>query len=327
MNSESLAEVSQKRLVKLAIKSAKAVIATRGINTTTRKGSKELELLIKKITNRSLINREQATQIGQNVGEKIVDLSVQKEKSNLDKGVVRQLASQKEIFSLSVASKEILSIPQLKQEQSSSQATTPATVSQVLEKAGVVEQAEPEILADVEEETEPEILTDVEAETESETLAEKAGVVEQADPEILADVEEETESEILTDVEEETESETLAEKAGVVEQVDPEILADVEEETEPEILTDVEAETESEILADVEEETESEILADVEEEILTVVDADTADTVDKNSPELQEELQEEQPVESLEASEAIAVNSTQSVGQKDEDRKESQAVE
>jgi hypothetical protein len=265
MNAMNLTEISQKRLVKLAIRSAKEFIAVRGINTTTRKGSKELELLIKKIAGQSLSEQEQATQIGQNVGEKIVELSRQKAKNNLDKGVVRQLAAQKDLLSLFVSSTDkIPSTHQPTEEKTSSKAATPVMVSKSVEEVRVVEDSDEELVEDSDEE-----------------------ILEETVEEIL----EEFDEELVEDSDEEFED------------FDEEILEDSDEE--------------------LVEDPDKEFAKNSDEEILEDSDEDV---LDKNISELQEESQEEQPVELSARSEAIAINSSQSTIEKEEEKQESQEV-
>jgi len=241
MNPVNLTELSQKRLVKLAIRSAKEFIAARGLNTTTRKGSKELELLIKKITGQSLSDREQATQIGQKVGEKIVELSRQKAKHNLDKGVVRQLAAQKEIFSLFVSSTDkIPSTLQPIEETSSSKAATPVMVSKSAEEVQGAKYSDKKF--------------------------------------------EDFEEEILEESDEEFE--------------DPD--EEFAEDSDEEIL----------------EEPNEEFTEDSDEDILA-----------ENLLELQEDFQKEQPVELSNRSKAIAIDSSQFIAQKEEEKQKSQEVE
>lgn len=279
MNQGALAANSQKRLVKLAIRSAKAFIAARGIHATTRKGSKELELLIKKIAGQSLATREQATQIGQNVGEKLVELSGQKAKNNLDKGVVRQLAAQKEIFSLSVSSKnKFSSTLQQMDEKSSSELATSAIVSKSVEAVLFAE------------------------ETDEAMVEEIKNIVEESDEKIAEKIDEP-----IVDKTTENFNDEIIENSidGIVEELDEEIIEDSDEEiVEDSIEEIVEALDEK-----IAEKLDEEITEDSDEEIVEILDEDV---LDESLPELQEESQEERPIELFERSEAIAIDFVQS---------------
>lgn len=287
MNAINLTEINQKRLVKLAIRSAKEFIATRGINTTTRKGSKELELLIKKITSRSLSDREQATQIGQNVGEKIVELSRQKAKNNLDKGVVRQLAVQKEIFSLFVSSTDKIPFRQPPAEKPSNKAATPVMVAKSVEEVRVVEDSEEEILDE-------ELTEDTDAE-----------LAENSDEELRED----SDGEILEDAD-----------AGLAEDIDAELAedgdAEIAENSDGEILEDSHEE--------ISEESVEEVLEEFDDKLAENSDGDGDN---KNLPELQVKSQEEQPVELVDRSEENVIDSSHSITEKDEEERKSQKLE
>ena len=276
MSPISLAEDSQKRLAKLAIRSAKEFIAARGIHATTRKGSKELELLIKKIAGQSLATREQATKIGQNVGEKRVELSRQKAKNNLDKGVVRQLAAQKEIFSLAVSSADkISSTLQLMDEKSLSKLETPVIVSKSVKEVQFAEASD-----------------EGNAEDSIEEIVEE--IVEVSDDEILEDSikknAEFSDNEILEEIDEESVEDSIEE-----------IVEEIAEFSDDEILEEIDEESVDEII----ENSDEKIVEDFNEDVL-----------DKNLPELQEEYQEEKPVELSDRSEAIAIDSVQSQEEK-----------
>ena len=100
MNQSAPVKFSSKVLEKTIKTSIKKAIASKGINTTTRQGNKELKFLIGKIAQHSFDSLEQATNIGEKLGEKIVEISQKQGKQNLDGGVIRQLSHQKELYSL-----------------------------------------------------------------------------------------------------------------------------------------------------------------------------------------------------------------------------------
>ncbi len=100
MNQSTPVKFSGKVLEKTIKTSIKKAIASNGINTTTRQGNKELKFLIGKIVQHSFDSLEQATNIGEKLGEKIVEISQKQGKQNLDGGLIRQLSHQKELYSL-----------------------------------------------------------------------------------------------------------------------------------------------------------------------------------------------------------------------------------
>lgn len=69
------------------VKSAKRVIVASGLNQSTRSGSKALEYLAKQLAEQC--SMAEATEMGETVGTKIVALSQQLGRQNLDQGVIR----------------------------------------------------------------------------------------------------------------------------------------------------------------------------------------------------------------------------------------------
>jgi hypothetical protein len=72
-------------------KTIKRVIAEHGINSTTRKGNKELEILVKQVAKQRFSDLEEAKEVGEKIGVRIVEIFRQKGKENLDRGSIRQL--------------------------------------------------------------------------------------------------------------------------------------------------------------------------------------------------------------------------------------------
>ena len=101
MRQESQATFSTKKLVKFIAKTVKENVASKGIHLTTRKGNKELELLVRSLCKKkSFTNLEEAREVGERLGEKIVQISQQRNKKDLDRGVIRFLASEGEILTV-----------------------------------------------------------------------------------------------------------------------------------------------------------------------------------------------------------------------------------
>ncbi|NJR62256.1 MAG: hypothetical protein HC769_27600, partial [Cyanobacteria bacterium CRU_2_1] len=97
MPQTSQTSINSKQIEKFIEKGTKKVIAESGINLSTRSGNKELHHLIRKVANQPFSSLEAATRFGEELGQKIVELSQKLGKTNLDQGVIRQLILQKEI--------------------------------------------------------------------------------------------------------------------------------------------------------------------------------------------------------------------------------------
>ncbi|MDJ0797123.1 MAG: hypothetical protein QNJ51_09850 [Calothrix sp. MO_167.B12] len=99
MSQKSQATLSNKQLVKVITKTIKKNVALQGINPTTRKGNKELELLVKTISNKkSFTDLSEAREVGEKLGERIIQVSQQRGKKDLDKGVIRFLVSNGDVL-------------------------------------------------------------------------------------------------------------------------------------------------------------------------------------------------------------------------------------
>jgi hypothetical protein len=100
MSQQFTTKPNTKKLVKLLTKTIKEVVVNKEIHPTTRKGNKELSLLVKQIAKSNLCNKKQAIKYGEQLGEVIVEFSQKNQKKYLDKGVLRQIALQKQLPSL-----------------------------------------------------------------------------------------------------------------------------------------------------------------------------------------------------------------------------------
>ena len=89
------------KIVKKTIKAGiKKEISVRGIDTTTRKGNKELKFLIDKIACYPFDNQDEARVAEDKLGQHLGELLQQKKKNNLDGGIIRQVANQRDLLSL-----------------------------------------------------------------------------------------------------------------------------------------------------------------------------------------------------------------------------------
>jgi hypothetical protein len=70
---------------------AKAVLVAGGIQPSTQRGNKELTLAVQRLAQQSYSTLEEATQTGEALGQKIVEISQAKGLTDLDGGIVRQM--------------------------------------------------------------------------------------------------------------------------------------------------------------------------------------------------------------------------------------------
>lgn len=150
MSQQSPTQPSSKKLIKLLTKSIKEAVAKKEINPTTRKGNKELSLLVKQIANENLCNEEQAIKYGEQLGEVIAEFSNKNQKKSLDRGVIKQIALQKQLPSL----------PDITPEQNKKVTTTTQTIPKtetpvVEEKATTPVEKQSEIITDSVKEKKP----------------------------------------------------------------------------------------------------------------------------------------------------------------------------
>ncbi|WP_013325137.1 GatB/YqeY domain-containing protein [Gloeothece verrucosa] len=87
--------LNQSKFLKVLKKSLKKVVSLNGINSATKNGNKELEVFLAKIRENTFTSTAQAEKIGNSIGSRIVELSQQKGKKNLDQGVIRLLSEEK----------------------------------------------------------------------------------------------------------------------------------------------------------------------------------------------------------------------------------------
>src|SRR5512147_3027463 len=80
------------KLVKLLKKTIKTVMTKQGVNPSTRKGNKELDILVKQLAKQSFTSEEAAKAAAEKLAESLVTLSQKNGKTYLDKGVVKQFS-------------------------------------------------------------------------------------------------------------------------------------------------------------------------------------------------------------------------------------------
>ncbi len=92
-------QLSKSKIEKKLIKQVKKVVSEKGIDVATRKGTKELNLLAKKICTQHK-DLEELEKIGAELGAKIIEVSEQRNKKFLDRGIVRLTAGSSYVKSL-----------------------------------------------------------------------------------------------------------------------------------------------------------------------------------------------------------------------------------
>lgn len=227
--------VNTKQIAKLIRASAKRVIASTDINTSTRKGNKELDFIAKRMADAQPLTPADAEQLGQALGERIVALSQSLGRKNLDQGVLHQLAVKGDLPSLDGAEAAGKAASASKKGPSSDAAPTVES-TEASEPDTEVIQAE-ETPAETEDEN-AELTPSVEAEAE----------VNEAEPEVEAEAE-------VDEAEPEAESEIEAE----VDEAEPEVEAEPEAEAK-----DDEVEPEADLEADTAKEKKTKASAAVE---------------------------------------------------------------
>ena len=124
MSQSTQNKLSSKVLEKTISASIKKEIAAASINTTTRKGNKELKFLTSKIAKYPFDNIEQAQIAGAVLGKHIAEISQKRGQKNLDGGIIQQIHYQRGLFSLAGLSDEKLqSEPEFSQREDSTSAS------------------------------------------------------------------------------------------------------------------------------------------------------------------------------------------------------------
>ncbi len=100
MTQANPAQVNTKHVEKLIKSSAKKVISASGVASSTRRGNKEFNRLVKKLSQQPVSTSGQATEIGEDLGQRVVALSQKLGRKSLDRGVIQQLMIQGDLPSL-----------------------------------------------------------------------------------------------------------------------------------------------------------------------------------------------------------------------------------
>jgi uncharacterized protein YqeY len=296
MNSVNSQKLNAKKAVQVVKKAVKEVLTQQGIEASTRKGNKELDLFLKKLLKGEYTNEGQLRAMGAGLGKTIATVSEQRGVKHLDKQVILQVALKEEItipepIPTTPAPKiakqaptlvELNRTPPVKQE---AQAVTPAVAASEPEEEE--EEETPAVAASEPEEEEEEETPAVAASEPEEEEEEETPAVAESEPE--EEEEEETPAVAASEPEEEEEEETPAVAASEPEEEEEEetpAVAESEPEEEEEEETPAVAASEPE--EEEEEETPAVAASEPEEE-----EEEETPAVAASEPE--EEEEEETP--------------------------------
>jgi len=133
MTQANPAQVNTKHVEKLIKSSAKKVISASGVASSTRRGNKEFNRLVKKLSQQPVSTSGQATEIGEDLGQRVVALSQKLGRKSLDRGVIQQLMIQGDLPSLAEVPKGEPSprpLPPIQEPTSSHQNIAATTLTQ-----------------------------------------------------------------------------------------------------------------------------------------------------------------------------------------------------
>lgn len=182
----------------------KAVLVANGIQPSTKQGNRELNVALSRLAMQPYPDLDAAAQVGQALGQKIVDLSRAQNKTNLDAGIIRQMVLSGEIPRVTkTVQKPAKSSPVVVSAPQSKAAPTPAAPDPVTVQLAPPSEApaidDPADVTPAPVDT-PDLAAAVvaaapEESTESETVVEAEALtavsVEPTEPELFGDVAEE----------------------------------------------------------------------------------------------------------------------------------------
>ncbi|PSN13730.1 hypothetical protein C7293_14640 [filamentous cyanobacterium CCT1] len=176
MASTQAAPLGNRQIQQALRRGAKAALVAGGIQPSTRRGNKELTLAVQRLAQQPYSTLKEATQTGETLGQKIVEISQTKGLTHLDGAVVRQMMLIGDIPTVTKASAKpekttpvVVAAPQAPE-------PAPATTAKAKLEEAAVEVVEP---AETEAE-ESVAVEDAIAEEPAETEAEESVAVEDA---------------------------------------------------------------------------------------------------------------------------------------------------
>ncbi len=231
-------------------KTIKKTVFEKGVTQSTRRGNKELSLLIRRLAKHPFKTPETVIAYGEQIGTAIANLSQQQEKKQLDRGIIHQVSLQfQEIEVLEtplIAKKESKTSSVLEKHESTSRSVekTKTPEQSPMRKTGKVTKPVAEMVTELEEEEEgesvAEMVTEIEEEEEDVSVAETVAEIEEEEgesvAETVAEIEEEEDvsvAETVAEIEEE-EDVSVAETVAEIEEEEDvsvaETVAEIEEE-------------------------------------------------------------------------------------------------
>ncbi|MEM9908292.1 MAG: hypothetical protein AAF921_25045 [Cyanobacteria bacterium P01_D01_bin.44] len=270
----STAQLSIGRVEKLLTRSIKQVLVENGIKTSTRSGNKELTFTVKQIASAPFASEANVKKVGAAMGEKMVELSKQHNKQNLDAGAVRQLRFKKN-WTAEFDIPEALTVePVSKKAKKSAQTVIIKPMEPVKAAPEPEPVSEPAVDATAADEAAPAEIVDEVGKDIEEDDAVAVGVADGEDGEVSAIESEVASSEISDDAESTEQARTEAPGTEETEEtvVTSSEISDDAESTE-QVQTKAPDTEETEEAVEAEEEEEPAVAAVVEEE----VDAPQAD--------------------------------------------------
>ena len=206
MASVNQSPLGNRQLYQALRRGAKDVLTANGIQPSTRRGNKELDLALQRLAQQPYDTLAAASQAGQALGQKIVEISQAKGKTDLDGGIVRQMLLTGEIPAVEkvmakpakTAPAQIMAVvaePQAKAptpaaEPEAAAAPVPEVVETAATEAEVMAAAAPEpIAAEEPKVVEAAAVIEAPAMAEAETEIETAKEPEEAEASVAAEVE------------------------------------------------------------------------------------------------------------------------------------------
>lgn len=209
-----MAQLSQRQIVQTLKQEAKQVLRENGMSTSGRRANKELAYTLKRLAHNPYSSLDEVSKAGQELGQEIVKLSQERNKQNLDGGVLR-------LMSPAALASGVPSAGKTKSAQTGSQSAPPAAAEPKSEPAPASAPSQSGPATPASDATSG---SDLAADNEPEPA------------EVVADVEvaEDTKSEAQTEAE--ARSQTLTEPEPAPElssEPDPKAAAETSEATEP----------------------------------------------------------------------------------------------
>ncbi|MBE9136498.1 hypothetical protein IQ254_04675 [Nodosilinea sp. LEGE 07088] len=103
MASANSSDLGIRQIQQTLWRAAKTTLIDGGIQPNTRRGNKELDLAVQRLAQQPYRTIDEVNQAGQDLGQKIIEISQAQGKTNLDGGIVRQMMLTGEIATVTKA--------------------------------------------------------------------------------------------------------------------------------------------------------------------------------------------------------------------------------